>query len=38
MDEGHKCVLAIVAGIPVARQLKNPEDINDSDRIHEQNL
>jgi hypothetical protein len=30
MDEGRKRVLAIVAGILVARHLKNPEDLNDS--------
>ena len=27
MDEGRKRVLAIVAGILVARHLKNPEDL-----------
>jgi len=30
MDEGRKHVLAIVAGILVARHLKNPEDLYDS--------
>jgi hypothetical protein len=30
MDEGRKRVLAIVAGILVARHLKNPEDLQDS--------
>jgi hypothetical protein len=30
MDEGRKRVLAIVAGILVARHLKNPEDLDDS--------
>jgi hypothetical protein len=30
MDEGRKRVLAIAAGIPVARHLKNPEDLQDS--------
>jgi hypothetical protein len=30
MDEGRKRVLAIVAGILVARHLKNPEDLRDS--------
>jgi hypothetical protein len=30
MDEGRKRVLAIVAGILVARHLKNPEDLHDS--------
>ena len=30
MDEGRKRVLAIVAGILVARHLKNPEDLYDS--------
>jgi hypothetical protein len=30
MDEGRKCVLVIVAGILVARHLKNPEDLGDS--------
>ena len=30
MDEGRKRVLAIVAGILVARHLKNPEDLGDS--------
>jgi hypothetical protein len=30
MDEGRKRVLAIVAGILVARHLKSPEDLNDS--------
>jgi hypothetical protein len=29
MDEGRKRVLAIVAGILVARHLKNPEDLRD---------
>jgi hypothetical protein len=29
MDEGRKRVLAIVAGILVARHLKNPEDLQD---------
>ena len=28
MDEGRKRVLAIVAGILVARHLKNPEDLH----------
>ena len=30
MDEGRKRVLAIVAGILVARHLKNPEDLHES--------
>jgi len=30
MEEGRKRVLAIVAGILVARHLKNPEDLYDS--------
>jgi len=30
MDEGRKRVLAIVAGILVARHLKTPEDLSDS--------
>jgi len=30
VDEGRKRVLAIVAGILVARHLKNPEDLHDS--------
>jgi len=30
MDEGRKRVLAIVAGILVARHLKNPDDLHDS--------
>jgi hypothetical protein len=30
MDEGRKRVLAIVAGILVARHLKTPEDLRDS--------
>jgi hypothetical protein len=30
MDEGRKRVLAIVAGILVARHLKTPEDLGDS--------
>ena len=30
MDEGRKRVLAIVAGILVARHLKTPEDLFDS--------
>jgi len=30
MDEGRKRVLVIVAGILVARPLKNPEDLGDS--------
>jgi hypothetical protein len=30
MDEGRKLVLAIVAGILVARHLKTPEDLGDS--------
>ena len=30
MEEGRKRVLAIVAGILVARHLKNPEDLNDT--------
>jgi hypothetical protein len=30
MEEGRKRVLAIVAGILVARHLKNPEDLHDS--------
>lgn len=30
MDEGRKRVLAIVAGILVARHLKNTEDLHDS--------
>jgi hypothetical protein len=30
MDEGRKRVLAIVAGILVARRLKTPEDLGDS--------
>lgn len=30
MDEGRKRVLAIVAGILVARHLKNPEDLDES--------
>jgi hypothetical protein len=30
MDEGRKRVLAVVAGILVARHLKNPEDLHDS--------
>ena len=30
MDEGRKRVLAIVAGILVARHLKTPEDLCDS--------
>lgn len=30
MDEGHKRVLAIVAGILGARHLKTPEDLGDS--------
>jgi hypothetical protein len=30
MDEGRKRVLGIIAGILVARHLKNPEDLNDS--------
>jgi hypothetical protein len=29
-DKGRKRVLAIVAGILVARHLKNPEDLHDS--------
>ena len=30
VDEGRKRVLGIIAGILVARRLKNPEDLNDS--------
>jgi hypothetical protein len=30
MDEGRKRVLGIIAGILVARHLKNPEDLNAS--------
>jgi hypothetical protein len=30
MDEGRKRVLAIVAGILVARHLKSPEDLQES--------
>ena len=30
MDEGRKRVVAIVAGILIARHLKNPEDLRDS--------
>jgi len=30
MEEGRKRVLAIVAGILVARHLKNPEDLHES--------
>jgi hypothetical protein len=30
MDEGRKRVLAIVAGILVARHMKNPEDLHES--------
>jgi hypothetical protein len=30
MDESRKRVLAIVAGILVARHLKNPEDLHES--------
>lgn len=30
MDEGRKRVLAIVAGILVARHLKSPEDLHES--------
>jgi hypothetical protein len=30
MDEGRKRVLAIIAGILIARHLKNPEDLRDS--------
>jgi len=30
MDEGRKRVLAIVAGILVARHLKTPDDLGDS--------
>jgi hypothetical protein len=30
MDEGRKRVLAIVAGILMARHLKNPEDLHES--------
>jgi hypothetical protein len=30
MDEGRKRVLAIVAGILVARHLKTPEDLGES--------
>ena len=30
VDEGRKRVLAIIAGILVARHLKNPEDLRDS--------
>jgi hypothetical protein len=35
MDEGRKRVLAIVAGILVARHLKTPEDLGDSRPAHE---
>ncbi len=30
MEEGRKRVVAIIAGILVARHLKNPEDLHDS--------
>jgi hypothetical protein len=30
MDEGRKRVLAIIAGILVARNIKNPEDLRES--------
>ncbi len=30
MDEGRKRVLAIIAGILIARHLKNPEDLRES--------
>jgi hypothetical protein len=30
MDEGRKRVLAIIAGVLIARHLKNPEDLRDS--------
>jgi hypothetical protein len=30
VDDGRKRVLAIIAGILVARHLKNPEDLRDS--------
>jgi hypothetical protein len=30
VDEGRKRVLAIIAGVLIARHLKNPEDLRDS--------